>query len=642
MRFLLPLLLAWPLSVLAGTEEDFKTAREAFRAGNSARLDKAAENLRGSPLEIYATYYQLRQRMNAKDPDPIKAFLARTEESPVVDQFRGEWLAYLAKQARWEEFAEEYPRVVNISDELACYAQQWVQQSDEPRALAEARLLWFSPEERPDSCTPLFLRAIETGVITDADVFLRMRLALEKGEVTLAKQLIKHLSKTQQFPTAELSVASSHPNRYLERTRFEHAGTGRRTTALFALQRLAKQSPTIAFEHWQKIGENFTESEQRYFFSWLALFASLDHDPRATGWFAAAGDEGLGSKQWAWRVRNALRQQNWHEVWGNINAMPPGQQEEPTWRYWKGRALKALGRPNEAESLFLELSREHHFYGQLAAEELGSSPGAEISSVGPSISEAEVESMATLPAIRRVMMLYRMDMRLDGVKEWAWATRKFNDRQLLAAAEVARRNEIYDRSINAADRTVQLHDFHLRYPAPYRDAMQQNLHVHGLEEAWVYGLMRQESRFIADIKSNAGAAGLMQIMPETARWVAKRIGMKGYRKGLIHQIDVNIKLGTYYMKTVYNQFDESPVLASAAYNAGPGRAREWRANKPLEGAIYVETIPFDETRDYVKKVLSNTYYYAKLFGESGQTLKQRLGVIEGKNEHNQRTMPDER
>jgi len=289
-----------------------------------------------------------------------------------------------------------------------------------------------------------------------------------------------------------------------------------------------------------------------------------------------------------------------------------------------------MGRTVDAEALFVALSVEYNYYGQLAAEELGAAPGAGMISASYQPGAAEVEAIQALPAIQRTLLLYRMGLRVEAAKEWAWATRKFSDRQLLVAAEVAQRNEMYDRSISAADRTVQLHDFNLRYPAPYRDVMQENLHKHGLEEAWVYGLMRQESRFATKARSEVGAAGVMQIMPATARWVAQRMGMKGYRKGLIHQLDVNIKLGTYYMKTVYRQFGDNPVLASAAYNAGPTRARQWCGARPLEGAIYVETIPFDETRDYVRKVMSNTVYYSKLFGQPTQSLKQRLGIIEAR------------
>ena len=171
--------------------------------------------------------------------------------------------------------------------------------------------------------------------------------------------------------------------------------------------------------------------------------------------------------------------------------------------------------------------------------------------------------------------------------------------------------------------------------------MQGRLRENGLEEAWVYGLMRQESRFANKAKSDVGAAGLMQIMPATAKWVARKMGMRDYRSALIHETDVNLKLGTYYMKNVLSSFDNNAVLASAAYNAGPARARQWRGEKALEGAIYVETIPFDETREYVKKVMSNTVYYSKLFDQPSVSLKQRLGIIAGKTTENQKPIPDE-
>ena len=189
---------------------------------------------------------------------------------------------------------------------------------------------------------------------------------------------------------------------------------------------------------------------------------------------------------------------------------------------------------------------------------------------------------------------------------------------------------MYDRAIGAADMTSSMHDFSLRYLAPYRSALQKYIREYDLEEAWVFGLMRQESRFASSAKSGAGAAGLMQIMPETGRWLAKRLGLKGYRHTLVHQLDTNLRLGTYYLKIILSQFDGDHVLALAAYNAGPRRATGWRGSQPLEGAIYAETIPFDETRDYVKKVMSNTVYYAWQFNASRRSLKERMGVVAAK------------
>ncbi|MBI5891940.1 MAG: lytic transglycosylase domain-containing protein [Nitrosomonadales bacterium] len=640
MKFVLLLMLALPVGALADQESDFLAAREALRAGNAARLEKAAERLKDSPLEPYATYFQLRMNWGMKNMAPIKAFLARGDESPVIDQFRGEWLKYLGRQERWDDFAEEYPHLVNGNTEIECFALQMRQRSDAEGALREARKYWFSSDGTEESCSALFEDALKGGAISEADVWQRMRLALETGNATLAKQLIKRLPKVQAFPAAEVSVAASNPQRYLDRTKFENSGMGRHTVALFALQLLAKRSPQMAYARWEKISANFSEAEQRYFFAWLAYAGALNHDERAQGWFAAAGDAVLNEKQLAWRTRTALRAQDWREVWASIDAMPPQQQNEGVWRYWKARALKVMGRLAEAEALFAGLSREYNFYGQLSAEELGTSVAAV--SFGQLLSEGEIQAIEAMPAIQRTLLLYRMDLRTEAAREWAWALRNFNDRQLLAAAEVAQRNEMYDRSISAADRTVSLHDFSLRYPSPYRAALQENLRKHDLEEAWVYGLMRQESRFASSVKSDAGAVGLMQIMPDTARWVARQIGMKGYRKGLIHQVDVNVKLGTYYMKTVSHQFDDNPVLASAAYNAGPTRAQQWRGTQPLEGAIYVETIPFDETRDYVKKVMSNTHYYSKLFGQSSQSLKQRLGIIGAESDRNRKIYREER
>jgi soluble lytic murein transglycosylase len=232
--------------------------------------------------------------------------------------------------------------------------------------------------------------------------------------------------------------------------------------------------------------------------------------------------------------------------------------------------------------------------------------------------------------VQRTLALYRMDLRTDALREWSWVIRNFNDQELLAAAEIARQHEMYDRAINTAEKTVLVHDFSLRYLAPYRAAMRAHIRENGLEEAWVYGLMRQESRFVTSAKSGVGASGLMQVMPTTARWIARKLGLKDYRESLLHQLDTNLTLGTYYMKNMLSSLDDSPVLASAAYNAGPGRARRWRADRSLEGAIYTETIPFDETRDYVKKVMSNTMYYAREFGTPSRSLKLRLGIIAGK------------
>jgi soluble lytic murein transglycosylase len=218
-------------------------------------------------------------------------------------------------------------------------------------------------------------------------------------------------------------------------------------------------------------------------------------------------------------------------------------------------------------------------------------------------------------------------LRSDATLEWNWTIQDFSDTQLLAAAELARQMEWYDRAIGTAERTRELHDFELRFLAPYRELARQAASDNDIDEAWVYGLMRQESRFINVARSNVGAAGLMQIMPATARWIAQRLGIKRFNTSEMQDPARNIQFGAYYLKHVQTSLDGSPVLATAAYNAGPGRAQRWRSAQPMEAAVYIESIPFTETRDYVKKVLSNAMYYAQRFGQSSVLLKDRLGMV---------------
>lgn len=628
MKLLFIFLFLIATSAWADQDDDFLAARDAFRAGDAQKLNMLAQHLKNSPLEVYTAYYQLKLNLDTADTSSIREYLARPEDTPLIDRMRAEWLKTLGKKQQWTLFDSEYPRLISEDPELACYALQSRMNAHEPSVLRAAHDMWFSAKDMPDSCTVPFDAAISAGVISMQDIWQRLRMAQEAGNVSLAKSLAVRLSGNHAVSSIALDRAMSNPGRYLDKAQLK--SEGQRIVALFALQRLAKQSPDVADVRWEKIQAHFPKSEQYYFFGWLAYEAARKHDVRALQWYGQAGDAPLNDQQQAWRVRAALRAQDWGEVLSGIEAMTDKQKNDATWRYWKARALQATGRRVDALKIFVPLSAEHTFYGQLAGEEFSDIPV--LSAVQPTYQpdKQDILNMEKLPGVLRTLALYRMDLRTDASREWSWVTRNFNDQELLAAAEVARRNEMYDRAINTADKTVLVHDFSLRYLAPYRSAMRAHIQEYGLEEAWVYGLMRQESRFVTSAKSGVGAAGLMQIMPTTARWIARKLGLKDYRASLLQQLDTNLMLGTYYMKNMLSSLDDSPVLASAAYNAGPGRARRWRADTPLEGAIYTETIPFDETRDYVKKVMSNTMYYAQEFGTPPRTLKMRLGVIAGK------------
>jgi soluble lytic murein transglycosylase len=622
---LLALVASSASAAAANPEADFVAAREAFRSGDIARLNTHGARLQGHVLEPFIAYMQLLSRLKDASPEEIKAFVQKNSDSFLADRLLGEWLKLLGKNQHWETFLAEYPALINRDTELACYALQARLSTGDSAALPEARPYWFSAEEQPASCLPLFDALAINSQLMVEDVWVRLRLALEAGNVSVAKNVVRYFPNQGEFPLRELDRAADNPSAFLDKLPVDLKTRAGRELTLFALYRLARSQPQPAVNYWQNMHGQFSAAEQAYAWGWLAMHGARKHDPAALAWYGKAAGARLNDLQLAWKARAALREQNWPEVQAAIGAMTEAEQNLGVWRYWKARALKAQGKAVQANAILAPLSKEFNYHGQLAAEELGAVAAIPLETYKPS--EDEVKAMEKTPAFRRALTLYDMNLRYEANKEWMWAVRGLDDRRLLAAAELARRHSWYDRAIYTADKTQQLHDFSLRFPAPHRDVMQEQARQVGLDEAWVYGLIRQESRFVQQAKSGAGASGLMQLMPATARWVAKRLGLKNFSQSLVNQLDTNVALGTYYLKYVLDKLDGQPLLATAAYNAGPRRAINWRSTTPMEGAVYAETIPFTETRGYVQKVLSNAVYYGNRFGQQMQTLKQRLGTV---------------
>ena len=615
----------------AAPDDDFLAARDAYIARNASRLEQYEHKLKNHALASFVQYWQLSLNIDTTPSGEINDFLTHHSDSFVADRLRAEWLKVLGRQKQWALFEAAYPQLVNEDTDITCYQLQarLASPANDSGPLNEAKRLWFSSSDLPASCNPLFERLADAHLLTVDDVFARLRLALEAGNVSVARYVSQYLPDKYQSGVKPLETVAENPARFLEKHAYDLSTRSGQEMVIFAVHRIARTDPEAAIHHWEPIKPRFSADERAYVAGQIALHLARQHLPDALTWFGYAKDAPLNDLQLAWKARAALRAQHWHTLLSAITDMSASDQRRPEWRYWKARAIKATGKPLAADEQFAQLSREHNFYGQLASEELGAVIEPLIVTYKPS--EEEIKTIASIPALQRALALYRLNLRAEGTREWLWAIRAFDDKQLLAAAELARRNELYDRAIGTADRTQQLHDFGLRYPAPHRDTMQAYTKRLNLDDAWVYGLMRQESRFVSVAKSSVGASGMMQLMPATARWAAKKIGMKSFSIGIVHQLDTNFALGTYYMKHVLDSFNGNPVLATAAYNAGPGRARRWQDVKPMDAAAYVESIPFTETRDYVKKVMSNSAYYAARFGDPLTSLKKRLGVIPGKN-----------
>ena len=625
----LPLLVV-PLMVHAALaaplDDRFLAARDAVKAGDRVKFERIAPELQEHDLQPYVDYWRLSLDLGNADPASVKSVLKRNDGSYIADKLRGDWLKQLGKKQLWADFDAEYPALVQPDQELVCYAQQSRRLRGDASVLDEAMPLWFSLVEPPESCYPVLEALIlEKRVLAD-EVWARIRRQFETNKMAAARYSMNYLPPSQT-PDAQTALAvTDKPMPWLAKLPANISGSRmNRELAALAISRIARSDPAMAAERLSRIDSQLQGGEKSWAWGQIARQAAQQHMPEALDWYRKAGDAPLSDEVLEWKVRAALRAQDWTLVKATIEKMPAALAEQPAWIYWLGRAYRATGRTADGDALFARIAGQANFYGNLAEEELGRTVATPPRAAAPTV--AETAQMAENPGVKRALALIRVNLRTEAVREWNWALRGMNDRELLAASDIAQRAGVYDRAIAAADRTRSEHDYTLRYLSPFSDEVRLAARNQALDDAWVYGLMRQESRFVTNAKSSAGASGLMQLMPATARWVARKIGLKDYHPGQVNDTETNLLLGTSYMRMVMESLDNHPVLASAAYNAGPGRARKWRADRPLEGAVYAETIPFSETRDYVKKVMSNSVYYALLFGDKPQSLKSRLGVV---------------
>jgi soluble lytic murein transglycosylase len=623
--FILGLVTALPVWADSGDAAVLR-AHAAYTARQVANLERAAADVPSDHvLAPYVEYWRL-MLSGRGDEARVAEFLAHYPDSRMAESLRADWLRSLGARAAWPQYLAEYSRLVKPDTAHQCYAYraEWALGNlDHQR---DAVSLWFTGRDLPTACTPLFTQLLEAGLLNEEDIWRRIRLALDAGNLRVAQAVAGALPEAQRPTASVFDQAARDPARLLNtggKLNFNQRGD--REIALYALDQVAKGSSSSAEQALRKFPEQFSADELHMAWARLATWAARRHEARALDWYQQAGLVAVTDSQREWWTRAALRAGDWQTVQRVIESMAESTRVQPAWRYWQARALLANKQRQAADALLLALSREHHYYGQLAQEELG--PVMQAPQINVKTGGENLAAIARQPGIARAQALYDLGLRSEATQEWNWTIQSFSDNQLLAAAELARQMAWYDRAIDTAERTRELHDFELRFLAPYRELAHRSASENQIDEAWVFGLMRQESRFINVARSNVGASGLMQIMPATARWIAQRLGIKRFAAGEMQDPARNIEFGAYYLKHMQTSLDGSPVLATAAYNAGPGRAQRWRDTLAMEAAVYIESIPFAETRNYVQKVMSNAMYYAQRFGQPSALLKDRLGMV---------------
>jgi soluble lytic murein transglycosylase len=631
---------------------------QAFKRSDKARLTALLPQARGHALEAQAAYWELKARLEEASPQEVQDMMARYAGTYHEDRLRNDWLLLLGKRRDYTNFAAEYPKYrMNDDKEVRCIALMVdsIRTGNATKEMVdEVRRNWYAIKDADDGCTQAADRYYSDKKLSALDVWREARLSMEANRARAAANAVQIVAPELANAVTDINAS---PTKYLTGKVAAFSGA-RKELITLALVKLATSDPDGAANLLEAKWSPFLSPEER---SWawgvIGKESALKLSDQANDYFAKARNEYLNDDLLGWKARNALRAteplKGWPVILAAINDMTDEGRKDPTFVYWKARALKgivngkaktvmstptdgstptAVLRPElaEAQTLLESIASPRGFYEMLALEDLGQRITAPSRPAPVTAAEKEVARMNA--GLNRALYAIAIGLRSEGVREWNYSTNLhtkggMTERELLAAADFACERQVWDRCINTSERTKEVMDTDQRFPMPFKDNVVRRSKEINLDPAYVYGLIRQESRFIMDARSGVGASGLMQVMPATARWTAKKLGMEGFSADQLSNRDTNIAIGTAYLKLALDDFAGSLPLAAAAYNAGPNRPRAWRNGPTMEAAAWAENVPFGETRDYVKKVLANTTMYAAILTGQPQSLKARLGLV---------------
>ena len=640
-----------PTGVATTASDDLvRDAHDAFVRHDRARLAllRASAITYRLPLAPWVDYWELTTRLSEVSSDEVEQFYARWPGSYVEDRLRNDWLLEVGHRHDWDAFKRDLPRFrMNDDRSVTCYATLIDHLAG--REVHDAAMTqWMALKDGDGGCQLMAQTLYDDKVLADADVLRRLRQAAQFPAHS-AERAMRGAAQILGKPALkEVGSLLDNPARFITR-KADIDTTRRNDMVAIALARMAASDPAAAAlqlqERWQ---QSIGSENAAWAWAVIAKHGAQSLLPDAVDWADRAWaarkprkGEKLGAPDWsddvlAWHARAALRAgsgvQRWKAVERAIDAMSPAERAEGNWTYWHAQAelALALAAPGadgdamvaEARRQLKILSATVSFYGLLSAEDLGSQFALPPRPVA--ISPLERGLAHANPGLRRALALNALDLRDEGRREWNYTLRGMSDRDLMAAAQWACEQSDWQLCINTSERTKVEIDIAQRYPMPFRRDIVEAATNAGLDPAFVFGIIRQETRFMGNMRSAVGANGLMQLMPATAKWAAKKAGIT-YRPELITDSSTNLRIGSYYLKLVLDSLGGSDPMAAAAYNAGPARPRRWRGGLMLAPEVWTENVPFFETRDYVKKVMTNAAIYAALLGNKGPLLRPRLG-----------------
>jgi soluble lytic murein transglycosylase len=593
----------------------FVDAESAFKEGNQEKFNKLLSSLKGYPLYPYLVFLDIRKNMSLDKENEILSFISEYRSSPLSGQLRESWLNCLCRQNQWQRLVMDYR--APASQSLQCsYARALLETGEIDKAWIEAEKLWLHGQSRPRECDPVFEAWRAHKKLTPDLVWQRIELSMAQNETRLTGYLKQYLPSDEKpwvdlwlnilkRPAGVLDTDWSNLDRWV-------AGNIL-TQGMGMLIRQDTPEAALAFDK-SKAEQDLSKLDTSRIEQEIALYLALRRHPQALERMNSLPDHLMTPTLREWRIRAALFRQDWKAVlsaWEYLDVM---QKAEPRWLYWKARALEALGRFPEASAIYQEILGRQNYFSLLAADRL--KEPCRISHRPLSAAAEDILNLRQEPGIQRAFELFYLGRMVDARREWIFSLQGKGPSQMKAAAIMAHDLGWHDRAIVAAANAGEYDDLVLRFPLTYSELINQYAGKTGLDPVWVLALIRQESMFMADVSSPAGALGVMQIMPATGRRIASMLGEHFPHRSLLISPENNIRFGTLYLGMRFQELQGNPVLASAAYNAGASRVRDWL---PEEGSIpadiWVEIIPFFETRRYIEMIFTYQAVY-----------RQRLGI----------------
>lgn len=605
--------------------------RDAFRAAYAAAQNgqdwrALAQGLQDYPLYPYLEAAALQHDIKTASTAQIDAYLQRYAGMIPADDVRKAELGWSAEQKDWANFRHFYQP--GLGDTLTCDALQATLAQGKPLDFDRDLAALWQQTSAPSACTPVFAAAAAQGLLTPQRVWDRIERAADGGNASTIEQSAQWLSGADAAAAQRIADALRSPATLLKKaTTFTDTPRAREAVSR-ALVRMARRDSTQAQAYWDTLSKQFKfdQDERDRVLAALALYNAVDFGPDAVARLAALPPSAQTDATREWRVRAAVAQGDWKAAEAAIAALTPGEMQHDEWRYWKARIAQELGKTSAALDGYASLAQQATFYGFLAADRanLPYSICPQTLTADP----AALQQVETDPGLVRAFEFFALDMLPDARREWNRAFANLTPARQLQAAALASSRGWVDRAVFAFGKSGDLQYYALRFPLADKDRVITSARNAGIDPAWAFAIIRAETAWQTDARSGADARGLMQLLPGTAQLVARRSGLAYNGGASLYDPAINIPLGTQYLANLAVRFDGSPWLASAAYNAGPANAQRWvDAHGSLDPEIFILTIPFNETRDYVTRVMSFATIYGWRLHDEPVPISSRLPAI---------------